>query len=97
MQGASGSHTFGQWLELKAEYGSMCPYCQVAEPEIRLTQDHIVPLAAGGSDDIDNIQPLCVSCNASKGDRETGPRLETYLFQFLGLAWVPPEQREVTT
>jgi hypothetical protein len=31
-----------------------------------LEADHIVPLTRGGTDDIDNIQPLCGTCNRKK-------------------------------
>lgn len=78
---ASGSHTFLEWQSLVREYGHMCPYCQRKEPEIRLTEDHIVPLSKGGTDNIDNIQPLCLSCNCSKGARQE-LRYETNLFRF---------------
>lgn len=33
----------------------------------RLTIDHIVPLARGGSDDLSNKQLLCEKCNQNKG------------------------------
>lgn len=66
-RGADGSHTLVEWNYLKEKYNYTCLCCGKKEPEIKLTEDHIVPLFVGGSDYIDNIQPLCVSCNAKKG------------------------------
>ena len=63
---AEGSHTFGEWELLKRQYGYVCPACRKKEPEIKLSEDHIIPLDKGGSDYIENIQPLCVSCNTIK-------------------------------
>lgn len=59
-----GSHTFGEWETLKAQYNLTCPCCKEGNKE--LVRDHIIPLAKGGSDNIENIQPLCRSCNAKK-------------------------------
>ena len=61
-----GSHTLGDWQTLKAQYNWTCPACLKKEPNIVLTEDHIIPISRGGSDNIENIQPLCRSCNSSK-------------------------------
>lgn len=66
-RGAEGFHTLGEWELLKKQYGYKCPHCEEKEPKIKLTEDHIIPLIKGGSDYIENIQPLCKSCNCKKG------------------------------
>lgn len=67
----SGSHSFDEWLSIKALTNFSCACCTRKEPEISLTVDHIIPLSRGGSDRIENIQPLCRSCNSKKHVQET--------------------------
>ena len=52
---------------MKRAYEYTCLACRLQEPEIKLVPDHVVPIARGGANDIDNIQPLCESCNKRKG------------------------------
>ena len=56
-----------QWQMLCDHYQNRCAACN---REAWLTRDHIKPLSQGGSDTIENIQPLCYDCNAAKADRE---------------------------
>lgn len=61
-----GHHTQLQWEFLKGAHNYQCRMCNKMEPEIKLTKDHIIPIRHGGNDDIQNIQPLCRSCNSKK-------------------------------
>ena len=63
---AEGSHTLKEWEDLKKRYKNICAICKL---EKKLTKDHIIPLSKGGSDLIENIQPLCRNCNSRKNNK----------------------------
>lgn len=66
-----GKHTKEEWEEMRLFFGE-CVKCGNNDD---LVKDHIIPIYQGGSDGLDNIQPLCRKCNASKGADTTDYRL----------------------
>lgn len=74
IEAAEGSHTDLEWEALKAHYSNRCLCCGKAEPEVELTRDHVIPLVKGGTNSIDNIQPLCRGCNSRKRNSEADYR-----------------------
>lgn len=46
--------------------GYRCRECGSSKDETSLEIDHIVPVAKGGTNDIDNLQTLCRECNRMK-------------------------------
>ena len=63
-QAAHGDFTAEDFQRLVDYLGGFCLSCGSYD---KLTPDHIIPLSRGGSNCISNIQPLCRSCNCSKG------------------------------
>lgn len=47
-----------------SHFGYKCNMCGKSSS---LTIDHITPVVSGGLDILENLQPLCKSCNSSKG------------------------------
>jgi len=43
-----------------------CRYCGATAPAVKLTIDHVVPTALGGSDDPSNLVTACAACNSGK-------------------------------
>lgn len=60
---AGGSYTVAEWNNLCKKYNNRCLDCGKKR---KLTPDHVIPIAKGGTSNIDNIQPLCMPCNAKK-------------------------------
>ena len=43
-----------------------CRYCGGMAPDVKLTVDHVLPSALGGTDDPSNLVTACKDCNAGK-------------------------------
>jgi len=75
---AEGEYSVREWQELLARH-PRCPECMRLWADIPLskgrktaiTVDHIVPISKGGRNSIENVRPLCFSCNSRKGDKLT--------------------------
>lgn len=63
---AAGLFDLKAWKKKLSILGHMCQHCGTKE---HICIDHIVPVSKGGSNHIDNLQPLCRSCNSSKKDK----------------------------
>lgn len=63
---AGGTVRLSEWRELLDKYDNKCLCCGTSEG---LTLDHVLPIAQGGTNTIDNAQPLCALCNSKKGAR----------------------------
>jgi 5-methylcytosine-specific restriction endonuclease McrA len=64
------SHTTEEWLALVEACGNKCVCCGTPAADLNggsLCKDHITPIYSGGSDGLENIQPMCRNCNSSKG------------------------------
>lgn len=74
IKGSGGYLSTTQWAAILDACGRRCLACGATEQTAKLTVDHVVPLAVGGSNDPANIQVLCMSCNVSKATRSTDYR-----------------------
>lgn len=58
------THTEREWGAILSICGFKCVSCGADKG---IVKDHILPIYQGGSDGIENLQPLCRSCNSRKG------------------------------
>jgi len=58
-----------------ARDGGRCHLCGRKPRGAKLTIDHVVPLARGGTHTSENLRVACLSCNCSKGDRAANDQL----------------------
>lgn len=65
--------TVKEWLSVLEFYEHRCLCCGF---EGKMTMDHVVPLSLGGRHEVENIQPLCHSCNSRKGARHVDYRIQ---------------------
>lgn len=65
----SGKVSLIQWRGILKRYKNKCAICGLMG---EMEMDHIYPLSKGGLHCVSNIQPLCRSCNASKGAKIYG-------------------------
>lgn len=52
---AAGTLTAADWQSVLDRYGDCCLSCGAGD----VTIDHVVPVSRGGSNTVDNVQPLC--------------------------------------
>jgi 5-methylcytosine-specific restriction endonuclease McrA len=78
--GQGGTFTLQEWQALCLTFENRCLACGATG---KLTPDHVIPLARGGRNDIENIQPLCLTCNLQKGTKTTDYRDPEQLAAFI--------------
>lgn len=66
VRGTASHFSQAEWRALCTKYNHCCLCCGQQKP---LSPDHVVPIARGGLNGIDNIQPLCRQCNQAKGTK----------------------------
>lgn len=64
---SEGHFTTAEFRDLCSVYNNVCLCCGATS--VKLTADHVVPISRGGKNTIDNIQPLCSTCNKKKNTK----------------------------
>lgn len=53
-------------FEILRRDGHTCRYCGASAPDVKLTVDHVIPVALGGGDEPNNLVTACKPCNDGK-------------------------------
>jgi len=75
---ALGSLDLSAFYRKSEALGWKCQLCGCVLDESTVGIDHIVPVSKGGTNAIENLQPLCHSCNSRKSDKTMAEALEVY-------------------
>ena len=67
--GLAISFTEQEWVKLMEDSEQACACCKAPFNEITISADHVIPLACGGTNTINNIQILCKRCNSQKSTK----------------------------
>jgi 5-methylcytosine-specific restriction endonuclease McrA len=79
-----GKHSNSEWMALVQWAGSTCLCCGKSYGPNEPQKDHVVPLEQFGDDSIENIQPLCGSCNSKKSNKTIDYRHPSWRETVLG-------------
>lgn len=72
-----------------------CRYCGACAPDAKLTVDHVIPVALGGSDDPSNLVAACADCNAGKSSsKPDSPLVDDVSADALRWRWAMEEAAE---
>lgn len=63
------------WNKILDEFDYRCAHCGSQAPGVKLSPDHKIPRARGGSNEEENWQPLCEQCNNLKSSACQGCQL----------------------
>jgi hypothetical protein len=53
-------------FEILRRDNHQCRYCGASAPDVKMTVDHVIPVALGGGDEPSNLVAACADCNAGK-------------------------------
>lgn len=77
-KGYSGVLSMKEWEFILNLTKFMCIACEENKAD---SIDHVLPLSNGGTNTVDNIQPMCLKCNLKKGARHVDFRSREFIEQ----------------